>query len=107
MIYTVVIVGRTAEAALGEALCGKRIATRHVYVVGLSEGSVLANALDGKDVSVIEDPSAADVLQFAFSEIVGMEDPHTIEQAKGRALQLQAQHPSPIARFSIQNRRAL
>jgi len=106
MIYTVVIVGRSAEQALGDALRGTDLIKRHVYVVGLSEGSALANALAGKDVNVLEDPSAEDVLQFEFSEIVGMEDEHTLAKAKARVAQLQAEHPSPLARITNHNRRA-
>lgn len=98
MIYTVVIMGRTAEQALGEALGGTNITRRHVYVVGISEGSALANALGGKEVSVMDDPTAADVLQFEYSEIVGLEDEHALAVAKKRVAQLQARYPSPIAR---------
>lgn len=98
MIYTVVIMGRTAEEALAEALGDTHITKRHVYVVGLSESSTLANALAGKEVAEIADPTAADVLQFEYSEIIGIEDEHALEVAKRRVAQLQSRYPSPLAK---------
>lgn len=91
MIYLVALLGKNCAgenlaAALEDG--GDGVPPREVYVVGMSEESALASALADRNMRVLEDPDAEEVMQFTYSEMIGTEDERTLAIAKARALQL-------------------
>lgn len=112
MIYAVVVRVHSKDEQLADALAGVLGGVpRKVYVVGMSEESALAAALDDTLVMEIEDPNGVELLRFQFTETVGIEGQagktwgeKTYEEllalAKNRVALLQQKNPSPMARIA-------
>ena len=96
MIYAIVVMRNdNFEQTFADALAGV-VKPRKVYVAGMAEGKALAAALNGRAILTLEDPDAETLLDFSFSERIGVEgDGGKFEDllavAQNRCAQLQRQ----------------